>query len=201
MTTLKRLPPFPLTALISGKVGVEHEVHGQIAQLDESNFHFPGPLTGLDLALKLWYLLPDGDNWLFPIRSWTQDNYNAGYDKLVVGNSQQLMQGHTVATTKLDAANAFVFKWKEVVRTDRNPYVRVHHITESDIDPNDRTGYKLITVKSVYRVEGVLHVTTPNQIPDWIVNFTPIVLLEFFASETQKQLPPLTASCFPVISG
>jgi hypothetical protein len=120
----------------------------------------PGSLTGANISLSIWYLLTEGDNWLFTQRTFTADNYYAGYDQLIVGSNIKLAQGQVIARTKLDVGDLFVLKWNELVDPDKTPYIKAHHITESDFDPSDPTGYKEIIVKRIYRAEGSLKVVT-----------------------------------------
>ncbi|MBD2579207.1 hypothetical protein [Oscillatoria sp. FACHB-1406] len=192
------LPPFPLKNFnLAGDAGTDHKVSGQIAQVNSC----PEPLTDAEVHLTVWYLIPEGDNWLFPQRTFTSDNYYAGYDKLVVGTNVQLVQGQPVAKTKVNDEGLFTLKWKEVVTANRTPYLKAHHIRESNFDPSDPTGYREITVKRVYKVGGLHKIAEADQIPDWSIDFNPMVLLEFFGTETQKQLPPLTARCIPILPG
>jgi hypothetical protein len=192
------LPPFPLKKLnLTNNVGANHEVRGEIISTNGC----PQPITQADLYLHIWYLLPDGDNWVFPQRRFTANNFYAGYDKLVVGTNIELVQGLSVAKTKLSPENSFVFTWKEVASLDRVPYINAHRITQSDLDPNDPTGYREITVKKVYKITGRQVAETPNQFPEWQIDFAPVVLIEFFGTETQKQFPPLHSQCIPVLPG
>jgi len=187
--------PLKTVELVEGKVGTPHEARGQVVQA----INCPASLEGATVYLGVWYLLPLGDSWAIPLRTFTDENYRAGYDKLIVGGNKQLVQGRSITSAKIDGKGNFAFAWKELIKADRNPYIKARRIVESNFDPNDPLGYKEITVKRVYRAVGALKLNDPNLVSDWIIEFEPVVLLEFFGSETQKLFPPLVAKCFPVI--
>ena len=172
---------------IRDRLGTEHTVSGRLA----STLDCPEPLSGKDLHLLTWYLLPDGLGWKVPVKNHNWGHY--GYDRLVRGR-HDLQQGLSVASTTIGEDGRFTFTWKEVIPPDRTPYIpNVYHVSEDTLDPSSPPGFRSISVRKSYAL-SMFFKSASNE-ANYVVSFAPNVFLEFFGQETEKGLPPLTAIC------
>jgi hypothetical protein len=172
---------------IRDRLGTEHTVSGWL----DSTLECPEPLSGKELYLRVWYLLPDFQGWKVPVKRHNWGRY--GYDRLVRGR-HDLQQGLSVASTTIGEDGRFALMWKEVIPPDRTPYIPdVYHVSEDTLDPFSPGGFKRITVRKSYAL-SMFFKSDSNQ-ANYLVNFVPDVSLEFYGQETEKGLPPLTAIC------
>jgi hypothetical protein len=174
-----------LSILRPGAVGTEQRVRGQIVQ----EYNCAEALSGKKIHLQRWFLIPDRGGY----RKLSRYELASERQRLVL-SGRDLPQGTTVASTVVGDDGSFTFKWKALVLQDRTPYVSgVYHVSEETVDPEDPLGFMKITVQEVYEPSMAFERGGLS----YFIAFNPLAQVQFWGDEQDKNLPPLTAICFP----
>lgn len=152
--------------------GTVHHVKGSV-----ETGSCPASLAGMTLkVIEYWYAAGDGN-----MRSLVLPAQGATLDKLMF-TGHELVQGHVLGTTTLTGAGAFDVQWSEVATAARKPWaVNVQ---------NQRTG-AIITVYRLLRLEvsGGVNLAVFTKTPP---------LIQFFGTETTKDVGVVTINCTPM---